>query len=202
MLKFKRKFRRLKVNHSCVGRVPGHSNGHLKLHLGIALTLTVSRFGWRRRLKHKKCRAEKAHDTYIIFICIVCYFCCLLFLFVCYFCVVLCIVCFVSFYVLFVCKCVLYYSHRVATQLQLNISHHTIFLFYYFLVGGGAYYGWVALWVLNPEWHSRMLKSCGAHTTVDNPYNETSCLRRSSVCGRGSGDTATLILNLSTRWRW
>ena len=30
-----------------------------------------------------------------------------------------------SFCVLFVCKCVLYYSHRVATQLQLtNISYH------------------------------------------------------------------------------
>jgi hypothetical protein len=41
-----------------------------------------------------------------------------------YFCVVLCIVCFVSFSVLFVCICVLYDCHRVATQLQLNISHH------------------------------------------------------------------------------
>jgi hypothetical protein len=40
-----------------------------------------------------------------------------------YFCVVLCIVCFVSFSVLFVCICVLYYCHRVATQLQLNISY-------------------------------------------------------------------------------
>jgi hypothetical protein len=39
------------------------------------------------------------------------------------FCVVLCI-CFVSFSVLFVCKCVLYYCQRVATQLQLNISYH------------------------------------------------------------------------------
>jgi len=28
--------------------------------------------------------------------------------------------CFVSFYVLFVCNCVLYYCHRVATQLQLT----------------------------------------------------------------------------------
>jgi hypothetical protein len=44
-----------------------------------------------------------------------------------YFYVVLCIVCFVSFSVLFVCICVLYYCHRVATQLQLNISYHIIF---------------------------------------------------------------------------
>jgi hypothetical protein len=29
----------------------------------------------------------------------------------------------VLFCVLFVCKCVLYYCHRVATQLQLNISY-------------------------------------------------------------------------------
>jgi hypothetical protein len=39
------------------------------------------------------------------------------------FCAVLCIVYFLSFSVLFVCICVLYYCHRVATQLQLNIYH-------------------------------------------------------------------------------
>jgi hypothetical protein len=39
-----------------------------------------------------------------------------------YFCV-LCIVCFVTFRVLFVCICVLNECHRVATQLQLNISY-------------------------------------------------------------------------------
>jgi len=32
----------------------------------------------------------------------------------------------VLFYVLFVCKCVLYYCHRVTTQLQINISNHII----------------------------------------------------------------------------
>jgi len=32
----------------------------------------------------------------------------------------------VLFYVLFVCKCVLYYCHRVPTQLQLNISYRTV----------------------------------------------------------------------------
>jgi len=41
-----------------------------------------------------------------------------------YFCVVLRIVRFVTYSVLFVCICVLYYCHRVATQLQLNISYH------------------------------------------------------------------------------
>jgi len=33
----------------------------------------------------------------------------------------------VLFCVLFLCKCVLYYCHRVATQLQLNISYHVSF---------------------------------------------------------------------------
>jgi len=57
---------------------------------------------------------------------VLCIYCVVLSILCCsmYFCVVLCIVCFVSFSVLFVCICVLYYCHRVATQLQLNISHH------------------------------------------------------------------------------
>jgi hypothetical protein len=43
-----------------------------------------------------------------------------------YVCVVLCIVCFVTFPVLFVCTCVLNNCHRMATQLQLNISYHIL----------------------------------------------------------------------------
>ena len=49
---------------------------------------------------------------------------------------------FVLFYVLFVCKCVLYYCHRVTTQLQLtNISYHVI------------------LWILSS--HSKMCQNMG-----------------------------------------
>jgi hypothetical protein len=53
------------------------------------------------------------------------FLCCSMYLLCCgmYFCVVLCIVCFVSFSVFFVRMCVLYYCHRVAAQLQLNISY-------------------------------------------------------------------------------
>jgi hypothetical protein len=56
------------------------------------------------------------------------FLCCSLYYLCCsmYFCVVLRIVCFVSFPVLLVCICVPYYCHRVATQLQLNISYHII----------------------------------------------------------------------------
>jgi len=73
---------------------------------------------------------------FYVFLCCSMYFCVVLrifvlfYVFLCcsmYFCVVLRI--FVSFSVLFVCICVLNYCHRVATQLQLNISYHIIFTF-------------------------------------------------------------------------
>jgi hypothetical protein len=41
---------------------------------------------------------------------------------------------FVLFYALFLCKCVLYYCHRVATQFQLtNIYHITIYIISYLI---------------------------------------------------------------------
>jgi magnesium-transporting ATPase (P-type) len=57
------------------------------------------------------------HSSYVVVLLYVILFCSM------YFCV-LCIVFFVTFPVLLVCICVLYYCHRVATQLQLNISYH------------------------------------------------------------------------------
>ena len=45
-----------------------------------------------------------------------------------------CFVSIVLFYVLFVCKCVLYYCQRVATQLQLtNISYHVSYHIYHII---------------------------------------------------------------------
>ena len=47
----------------------------------------------------------------------------------CYGCSVLVILLIMFFYVLFVCKRVLYYCHRVSTQLQLtNISYHILLI--------------------------------------------------------------------------
>jgi hypothetical protein len=58
---------------------------------------------------------------YVFFVLLYAFFCCSM-----YFFVVLCDVCFVTFPVLFVCICVLNNCHRVATQLQLNISYHIV----------------------------------------------------------------------------
>ena len=59
---------------------------------------------------------------YVFFVLFYVFLCCSMYFLCCYmyclFCDVLCIVC--------VCICVLNYCHRVATQLQLNISYHII----------------------------------------------------------------------------
>jgi len=52
-----------------------------------------------------------------------CYF--YVFLLLCMFCSIYSVF-IVLFYVLFVCKCVLYYCHQASTQMQLNISYHII----------------------------------------------------------------------------
>ena len=39
----------------------------------------------------------------------------------------------VLFYVLFLCICVLYYRHRVSTQLQLNISYHISYIVHHII---------------------------------------------------------------------
>ena len=67
-----------------------------------------------------KTRKDGARPAlFLIFVCPMYFLCCSM-----YFCVILCIVGFVSLSVLFLCVCVLYCCHRVATQLQLNISYH------------------------------------------------------------------------------
>ena len=83
-----------------------------------------------------------------------CMFCVLLFNFVNYVFLLLClyilitvyipfcVFCFiVLFCVLFVCKCVLYYCHRVSTQLQLtNISYHISFHIISYIVSYRIYH--------------------------------------------------------------
>jgi hypothetical protein len=69
--------------------------------------------------------AKTGHSPHLSqFLCCSMYFLC----FSMYYYVVLCIVCFVSFSVLFFYFCALNYCHRVATQLQLNITYLIISL--------------------------------------------------------------------------
>jgi len=66
--------------------------------------------------------------NFCVVLCIFCVGPCIFVLFYVFLCcsMYFCIVCFVSLSVLFVYICVVNYCHRVATQLQLNISYHII----------------------------------------------------------------------------
>jgi hypothetical protein len=92
-------------------------------------------------------------------------------LFYIFFCVLLFDVCFVTFPVLFVCICVLNNCHRVATQLQLNISHHIILVyqinyelyeFWYCLVCNWAIHFRLQRWSLQ----TRYLNQLNIHGSV------------------------------------
>jgi len=69
----------------------------------------------------------------LLFVLSCCYLCCS---------VVICVVLllFVLFYVLFVRKCVLYYCHRVSTQLQLTNIYHTLTVYRCGLYAGTCEY--------------------------------------------------------------
>jgi hypothetical protein len=77
-------------------------------------------------------------------------------------CVVLCIVCFVSFFVLFVCKCVLYYCHRVVTQLQFNKYISYIKVLNNLVTKHSPLYRWVIKVCMVGENHGSVI--CGRRT--------------------------------------
>jgi hypothetical protein len=70
-----------------------------------------------RQIPGKNSQRMGTAQTLPNFVCSTYFLCCSM-----YFCVVLYIVSFVSLSVSFVCICVLHYCHRLAIQLQLNIS--------------------------------------------------------------------------------